>query len=188
MTDLHVDTGLTAAVTSPLPPVGLKLLKPEMPPNWTLARVSGLVRDLAMNLYDESVTLQKHGLTPEQFLAFKDNEFFQRALQQATLEWHSPHSTQKRLAMESAIAIEDALPTVSARLSAKNEPLSDVVALLKILSEMAGITGAKAIAQNAGTGEKFKIVINLGADTVIRDVTPKIEISHEEAPRAYAAE
>lgn len=181
------DTGLgdlTAAVTKHLPTA-----KKEMPPNWTLTRVSALVRDLAMGLYDEAVILKKHQLDYEEYATFKDNEFFQRTLQQAASEWNSPHSTLKRLAMESAVAVEDALPTVAARLSKPNEPLSDVVSLLKILSEMAGITGAKAVAQTQGTGEKFKIVINLGADTVMRDVTPaKVEITHEEAPGAHTAE
>lgn len=176
MTETLIETMLTAAVTEPVPQLPATV---PLPGGWTLHKVAALVRDLAMNLYDEADTLKKHGLTQAQFAILKDNAYFKNAIEQATNEWNSPQSTTRRLALEAAIAVEDALPVVAARMSKTNEPLSDVVALLKVLSEIAGVTGSKAAAQQQVTGEKFKIVINLGADTMQRSTQPMITINQD---------
>lgn len=146
------------------------VVAPAMPDGWTLPTVAALVTDVAQNLYDTPYLLKKHKLTLEQFAFLEQNEFFKRALAAETLVWQSTNSIQKRLALEAAIAVEAALPTVAARLSKPTEPLADVVALLKVLSEMAGTIGAKA-AGPATSGEKFKIVINMGADVVTREAS-----------------
>lgn len=178
MSDTLLDADLTAAVTSSFSaPAHLEPLpKAEVPAGWTIHKIAALVRDLAMDIYEEAVILKNHNLSPEQFATLKENEFFKRAIEQAVLEWNSPFSTQRRIALESAIAMEEALPTLAARLSAAKEPLEAVVGLLKVFSEMAGITGAKAVSTNQQNGEKFKIVINLGADTVNR-TAPVINVT-----------
>lgn len=207
--DEQIDTGLTGLVTSTVTPtphtcastIGstrcdicfapLEVLQvpavippqvpaAEMPDGWTIHKVAALVRDLAMNLYDEDATLKKYGLSPEQFKTLRENKFFVNALEAATIEWNSPQSTTKRLAMEAAIALEDALPAVAARLSKTNEPLPGVVELVKIFAKMAGVGETN---QPQAVGEKFKITINLGADMLQRDATPMItvqEASNEE--------
>jgi hypothetical protein len=171
MDEIVIPETLTAPVTN-LPATTV------LPKGWSISKVAALVRDLAMNLYDEATILTNHGLTAAQFALLKTNEHYQRALEQAVSEWNSPQSTTKRLSFESAAAIEDALPTIASRLSKTTEPLSDVVSLLKTLSEMAGITGAKATGQQAVIGERFKIVINLGADVIKRETSSPIVIDH----------
>lgn len=177
-----VETGLVAAAVTlraaaeaeakPFEPAPLPVpvVAPSMPDGWTLPTVAALVTDVAQNLYELPYLLKKHKLTAEQYGFLEQNEFFKRALAAETLVWQSTNSIQKRLALEAAIAVEAALPTVAARLSKATEPLADVVALLKVLSEMAGTIGAKA-AVATGNNEKFKIIINMGADVVTREAT-----------------
>ncbi len=171
---------VTAAVTPPRLPTDTAnaLTTPTVPTGWTLSAVAALVRDIAMNLYDEDTILAKHRLTRPQYEILQKNTFFQNAIAQATTEWHSPASTTKRLAMQAAIAVEDGLPTVAARLSNPNEPLGDIVSLLKVLADIAGVVGGKAAA-NQPAGERFKITINLGADTILREAAPMIAVNQE---------
>jgi len=201
-TDEPVETGLTglsvtAAVTAADPvadppparaqvPTVVPVQVPTvMPDGWTLHKVAALVRDVAQAMYDEPYVLKKHGLSEAQYIFLTKNEFFQHALEAETISWQRADNVNRRLALEAAIAVEDALPTVAARLSKTTEPLSDVVALLKVLSEIAGTIGAKA-ASTQPTGEKFKIVINLGADTVQREATPMVVV--EQIPGGAAGE
>lgn len=183
MDEKPIETGLvTAAVTSPAEPSGVAQLveqqavnlpvvgsnptpgatPPEqMPAGWTLQKVAAFIRDLATNLYDVPYILKTHGLTQGQYETLQANDFFQKTLQTMTVEWNRIDNTQRRLAIESAILLEDALPTVGARLSKATEPIAGVVELAKLLGKFAGI--GEAAGGNAPT-EKFKIVINLGAD------------------------
>lgn len=179
MSDDIVETGLVAAAvteTQPEPAVAaaVELVvapKITMPDGWDLHRVAALITDVAQNMYDLPYLLKKHALTPDQYAYLEQNVYFKRALEAEILTWQSANSIQKRLALESAIAVEAALPTVAARLSKATEPLSDVVALLKVLSEIAGTIGSKAQGPQA-SAERFKIVINMGSDVVEREATP----------------
>ena len=107
-----------------------------------------------------------------------DTQFFKNTLQAMTVEWNAVGNTQKRLALEAAIALEDALPAVAARLSKNTEPLAGVVELAKLLAKMAGV--GEANAQQVPT-ERFKITINLGADVAqFEKSRPVIEINPSE--------
>ena len=164
MTDEFVETGLSELVTATVTPAPDPTPPPApMPEGWTIHRVAAFVRDVAMNLYDLPFTLKKHGLSEEEYATLSNNEYFKRALEAATLEWNSPQSTNKRLALEAAIALEDALPDVAARLKCSKEPLTGVVALAQLLAKMAGVGEGKP--NDGAPQERFKITINLGADT-----------------------
>lgn len=177
MSDEPVETGLagldvTATVTAPVQVpavVPLQVPSAPMPEGWTIHRVAALVRDLAVNMYDLPFTLSKHSLTDEQYETLRQNDFFKKAIEAATIEWNSPLSTPKRLAMEAAIALEDALPDVAMRLRKTNEPLPGVVELAKLFAKMAGV-GEQSPGSQAPQ-EKFKITINLGADVAQFDKT-----------------
>ncbi len=159
---------VTATVIETLP-----VPAPTMPDGWTVHKIAALVRDLAMNLYDTPVILKTHGLSEEQYKLLEENPFFKNAIQAAVTEWNSPHSTNKRLAMEAAIALEDALPALATRMSSPGEPLSQAIEAAKLFAKMAGVGES---AQQAPTGEKFKITINLGGDTFEREKerTPRV--------------
>jgi hypothetical protein len=158
----------------------------QMPDGWTLHTVASLVSDVAQNMYELPYILKKHKLTSQQYEILQGNEFFQRALEAEVITWQGANSIQKRLMLEAALAVEDALPTVAARMSSKTEPLGDIVALMKLFTEMAGVTGAKAAAAGpAAFGDRIKITINLGDDSLKREATPSTTpvkvIEHEVA-------
>lgn len=175
-------TYVTATVTPQPPAAPVAFLAPvvRQPDRWTIHKVADLVRDLAMNLYDEPAILAKHGLSAVEFDVLKKNKFFQNAFEQEVIAWNSPQSTTRRLALEAAMAVENALPVVAARLHNTNEPLADVVGLIKVLSELAGAIGPKANVQSGPAASQFKITINLGGETTTRDATPTITIDHQE--------
>lgn len=203
MADDLIETGLaglTAAVTMPEPapplaaaapqlpavlpveiPPAPQMPKAPMPDGWNLNKVSALVRDLAQNMYDVPDILKKHGLNEAQYRLLAGNEFFKSALEQFTIDWNTAGNTQKRLALEAAIYLEDGLPNVAARMGKATEPLADVVSLVKVLAEIAGTIGAKAIHAPVAPSERFKIIINLGADTFQRDaaVPPLVQVNPE---------
>jgi hypothetical protein len=131
------------------------------PDPYTIQSIAALVRDLAVNMYDLDYILKKHKLTQEEYDALRQNEFFNRAMEVAATEWNSPMSTNKRLAMQAAIGLEDAMPTMAARMLKQNEPVANVVELAKIFTKIAGVGEDKS--QSAPT-EKFHITIDLGGD------------------------
>ena len=175
MSEDPVETGLavTATVTPPEPapppaPPAPPTPPATMPKGWTIHKVAELVRDLAVNMYDEPDILKKHGIDQQQYALLEKNEFFKQALRAAVLEWNSPQSTEKRLAMEAAIALEDAMPAMAARLSDKKEELVGLVALAKLFAEMARVTGNANRPSEAR--ERFSISIHLGDDKQTIDI------------------
>jgi hypothetical protein len=145
-----------------------------MPDGWNIQRVAKLVRDLSTNMYDLDYVLKTHALSKEQYTRLAATEAFQSALTTMTIEWNGIGNTQKRLALESAIYLEDSLPTVAARLNKATEPLEAVVALAKLLGTFAGLGGN---GQTSAPSEKFKITFNLGADISAFDkARPVIQI------------
>lgn len=178
MSDELVPTGLVALAPAPnasppAVPTGVVVAPPQMPPGWTIQKVASLVRDLSTNMYDLPYILKTHGLSQAQYDVLSTNEAFQSTLRAMTVEWNTIGNTQKRLALEAAIYLEDALPAVAARLSKATEPLAGVVELAKLLGKLAGVGEPT---QNNAPQERFKITINLGADVQQFEKSRAIEI------------
>ena len=144
-----------------------------LPDNFTIHEVMAFIRDAAHNLYDIDVILKKHGLTKQQYAAIQENKFFQNAFNDAVKEWNSPQSTEKRLRMEAAAALEDALPKVAARMHNTNEPLAAVVATAQLFAKMAGVGEEK---NQGNAAEKVSITINLGADEKLRYDSATVDV------------
>jgi hypothetical protein len=72
-------------------------------------------------------------------------------------------STNKRLAMQAAIGLEDAMPTMAARMLKSNEPVQNIIEIAKIFTKIAGVGEEKTTAPPT---EKFHITIDLGGDIV----------------------
>jgi len=176
MTDEPTGTALvTVAVTTPAP----------LPPGFTVPGVAALARDLAIHLYDEDVTLKKHGITAEQFETLSAVSFFTRMLEAASLDWNSTKTINQRLALEAAVTLEEALPDIGARMKKSDEALSGVVEAGKLLAKVAGLGEAKT---QAPPGEKFTITINLGADTLKYDKTRPRLVEVQSQPEGDSAD
>lgn len=183
MSDELVPTGLVSLAPAPnasppAVPAGVAVMPAQvnMPVGWTIQRAATFIRDLAHNLYDVPFILKTHGVSQAQYDSIKDSEFFQNALRAMTIEWNSIGNTQKRLAIEAAIALEDALPVMAARLHKPTELMTGVVELAKLLAKMAGVG---EVSQNAPPSERFKITINLGADVQAFDKTRTVQLITE---------
>jgi hypothetical protein len=147
-----------------------------MPDGWTLHKVAALVSDVAQNMYEVPYILKKHELTAKQYATLEKNSFFQKALEAEVITWAGANSIQKRLALEAAISSEAAMPALAARLQNKNEPLGEIVALMKLFAEMAGVIGNKTAAGPQTFGERFKIIINLGGDTLQKESSSSMKV------------
>lgn len=159
-------------MSDPLPPVTAAVTPAPLPEGFTVPALAALARDLAIGMYEEQVLLKKNGVTPEQYATLKSIPYFQKLVEQMAIEWNAPKSVQQRLAIETAVGLEEVLPDVIARAKIKNEPLQGVAQLLKVLADIAG-ANANTRAPAAPT-EKFKITINLGADTEVYEKTKPV--------------
>ena len=136
------------------------------------SRLVALARELATNMRDRSLVLKDYGLTEERYQALLENHFFKNTLDVCIIEWNSADSAEKRIRLQSAAAIEDALPMLAARMSKEGEPLPGVVETGKLLAKLAHLGEDTA---RGNPAERFTITINLGDDkklTFEKDVTP----------------
>lgn len=140
----------------------------NLPDDFSIPAAGALARDLAVQMYERPAILRKHKLTEEQCAALEKHPYFIKMLEHAVNEWNSPRTVTERLALEAAHGLEQALPDVIARMSAKLEPLTGVVAAGQLLTK---ISGAGEQKQQVAPGEKFTIVIDLGGDKQIFEKT-----------------
>lgn len=129
---------------------------PDLPPT----EMARLAREIAMDIRELPDVLKLFALTPEQYARIRLSPFFIQALAAANVEWNSALNTHERIRLEAACALEDALPSLSARMKNNGEALPGVVEAGKLFAKIAGL-GERD--QNAGApGERFTITINLG--------------------------
>ena len=171
------DTPLVTATVTPEP-------RPE---DVSVPRMVALARDVALDMFDLPILLKKHELTPGQYETLKNLPYFKNLVEHLALEWHGTKNAQQRLAVQTAVGLEEVLPTVIGRAKIANEPLQGVAQLVKVLAD---ICGATANARQATTGptERFKITINLGADTEVYNKSkPVVVIENAAGPDAEAS-
>lgn len=175
MSDDDTPLPVTVAVTTPAP----------LPDGFSIPAVVALASDLAMGMLEEAAILRKHGITPAQYATLQQVPYFTKVVDQMAREWHAPTNSQQRLATQTSLGLERVLPDVIARVTAKNEELTGIAQIIKILADIAGASGnARAVAP---PGEKFKITINLGADTEIYNKTKPIVTVEAAAPSSDPA-
>lgn len=163
-------------------PVTATVTNTPLPDGFSVPQVVALARDLAMDMYDRPVLLKKHGITDSQYATLEGIPYFVNVVKQLSEEWNAPKSSQQRLAIQTAVGLEEVLPDVIARAKIKNEPLQSVAALVKVLADIAG-ANQSANRQAAPAREQFKITINLGGDQEVYNKTkPTITLEADQAP------
>lgn len=139
-------------VTAPVTPPDPNLTEPQM---------VVLARDMAWRIKPVDALLEALGLTQEAFdYWIAPNDSYKRFYSTFLVEWESANSTNKRLAVKSAAALEDNLAIIAARMGNEKENLNAVTETAKLFAKLAGAGEQK---QQAEIGEKFTININLGA-------------------------
>ena len=133
-------------------------------PDLTANQIAVIAREMAMNIRDPKFILDAVGITQEQFdTHIRPQVYYKRAYEAFVTEWESALTTNKRIALQSAAALEDALPKLASRMSKDAEALPAVVETAKLLAKLAG---AGEQTRETAPGERFTITINLGADTL----------------------
>jgi hypothetical protein len=154
--------------------------------NWSLPEIAALAREMAMAIKPPDAIREKLGITDEEFEEIQQSPVYLNVYKTFVLEWEAATSTNKRLAVQAAAALEDILPDVIHRLRNDKEALPGVISGLQWLAKVAG---ADAVAASGGGGaERFKITINLGpSETLDANKTVTIENHTEEPPKALSA-
>lgn len=133
---------------------------PIVAPDFTPATMGKLANEIATDLREVADVLKDYNLSQEQYEKLLANATFKQMLDAATRQWKSANGVNERLRLEAAASLERILPTLTARLGDKNEPLPAVVEGSKFLAKTAGLD--TSIVPNGPGAEKFSIQINIG--------------------------
>lgn len=136
-----------------------------------------LAKDLAKELVPWETTIDKHGLTTEQFSELLDAELFQELLTEERAKWKSPENTAARVMAKSQLNVEDGLLSIASIVS---NPKVNPVVRVKAFSEMIKVAGTDNVAASraqGGTGraDAFSISINLGGNREPMRVSGSVE-------------
>ena len=155
-----------------------QLPAPVTLPNITDFQLAKLANEVAMDIRSVEEILPDYGLTLAQYELVQKIPFFSDTLAQYQLEWKSAKSVHERLRLQSAIMLEEAFPTLGARMRNRDEPLPAAVETAKLLAKITGLGEPSKVAP--GSSEKFSITIVLDADRkggqeikFEKDITPK---------------
>jgi hypothetical protein len=135
-----------------------------------------LAREIAIDHHDIETILKTHQIDDETWLDIRANPQFRKLLEQQIAEWQSATNTHERTALKAAALVEEWLPEANARLHDRSETLNGKVELGKLLARVAGM-GLTTAGVEGGSGEKFSITINLGADSKLefkKELPPKV--------------
>ena len=145
---------------------GLKLPNPaELPvpahqPDLTLHELVKIARLMVMNIRPMAITLRSFSITAAQFEAWvQRHPIYQNAFKTFMLEWESPLNTKQRIAIESAAALEDAIPDIAVRMADASTPFNQVIEGAKALAKFAGV--GEQGQENTDTAQRVSININL---------------------------
>lgn len=169
-TDEPVETGFVTATVIPaapaeLTPEGIQAAKALVNlPELTTVQLAQLGRDIAQDIALLPVILARHKITQPQYeFLIQHNAYFKNIVLTETKNWQSVTSTDARLRLQAQVALEQVLPTVASRMGNAAEELRDVVEGAKFLSRVAGVDAPPS--GSVTPGERYQIVIDLGADT-----------------------
>jgi hypothetical protein len=148
---------------------------------YTPSNLAALAREVAMDIKPLPDILKVYRLSEDDYLKISKIPFYAKALETAAIEWNSALSTHDRIRIEAAAIMEDAMPGLSARMKSRDEALPAAIEAGKLFAKLAGLGEVNKAA--AGSGEKFVIQIDLGADTKLRyekDVSPILPVIEQE--------
>jgi hypothetical protein len=141
-------------------------------------KIMALAREIALNIRPIQSILETLEIDPDQFQRIKSQPRFQSYLESERQAWNSTLNASERVKLKSLSMLEEWLPEAHRRIIDRTESLNAKAEVVKILSRFAGF-GVSGVSADGG-GEKIKISINLGADTlsIEKQVTPQV-IDHD---------
>lgn len=161
-TDTPIETGITATVMTPAMLDAAKALV-KLPDDLTPVALAQLAREIAYDVGKLSVILSKYKLTQVHYdFLCEHNEFFRNALHGQIKEWQAIKTTQERIKLQAAAALEEQMPVLAHRMGRQSEELRDVVEAAKFFARVAGVDNPDQ--RHGPAGERFTITIDLGGD------------------------
>jgi hypothetical protein len=151
----------------------------------SISQVAAIARDLATNMNSLEVVLRTHGVSRAMYDILCEKPFFKKALENGALEWHKLKTIQQRLALQSLVALENAMPSVAGKMKDPNEDLDDVTKAANLLAQIGGLIGKDA--QFSKEAEKVVLNLNFGDKTLHyetkNDTPPALEVvKHDREP------
>ena len=133
-----------------------------------------------MDIHPLQTILQQYSISADAWEKLHQNSRFQSLLASEIETWQSALNTHERVKAKAAAMLEEWLPELNNRLHDGDEALPAKIEGGKLITKLAGLDCKAEVI--GGSGERFSITINLGADAapikIEKDVTPKI-IDHE---------
>lgn len=140
-----------------------------------------LARELALDIKPLETVLKEYKIGPSEYDRLLKSARFRMYLDQEVAVWQTSVATPDRVRIKSAAVLEEWLPELYQRMNDPKEALSAKVEAGKLLAKMADIGTPKP--GEAGSGERFSVTINLGADqslTFEKTVTPRVIDARED--------
>lgn len=140
-----------------------------------------LARAIAMDFRELEEILEAHRVDHDKWERIRTTERFQSMLRQAVVEWNAPMSAAERIKLKSLAIVELSLEEMYTQMHNDKEPLSSRVEVLKTVAKFGDVG---IVSKEQGGGDKFSVVINLGADQQLKVSAelPKIrQLDAEEA-------
>lgn len=125
-----------------------------------------LARELAIGLHSLETILESNKIDSRSWETIQSHPRFLQFLEMETAAWSSALNTHERVKLKSAAMIEEWLPEAYTRLHDQNETLNSKTELGKLIRDLAGFS--KQGVGVEGSGEKFSVTINLGADNQLK--------------------
>jgi hypothetical protein len=149
-------------------------------------RLRELALGLAKQIEDPRDLLSRLGFTSDDYRELCETRTFRDILRQASSEWEGAGNTHKRIKLKAAVNIEEALPSFYQAMVDPKEALSSRVKALEVIARIGGLGLPEPAA--AGSGQFFRLEINLGKDNQGRTLAPlTIDIDQNVAPTGQAA-
>jgi hypothetical protein len=133
-------------------------------------RLRELALGLAKQIEDPRDLLTRLGFTSDDYRELCETRTFRDILRQASSEWEGAGNTHKRIKLKAAVNIEEALPSFYQAMVDPKEALSSRVKALEVIARIGGLGLPEPVA--AGSGQFFRLEINLGKDNQGRALAP----------------
>lgn len=129
-----------------------------------------LASEIAKDISPLQTILEAHNIDASQWESVRNMPAFQRLLEAELINWNSALNVGERVKIKAATLMEIWLETATKEMHDRNQPLNHRTELAKLVRDLAGM-GTKAVDAST-TGEKFSVIINLGADQQLRIEKP----------------
>lgn len=124
-----------------------------------------------MDIQELDQILAAHGIGPDAWDEIRENPRFQSMLKTAVEDWNKPLNTPERIRLKALAMVEIGLEEMWRALHDQKEPLNARVELFKTVAKMGSVDVEKRVDQTEA-GERFSVVINLGADNQLKVSAP----------------